>query len=86
MAHVGDAGQAKPHLEHNPLSLLGICNATPMRKLNDPAHAVFIAVPPDGGGPAFKDEPASFTTQLKWEEFGHCSKDSGSCISPAFLV
>ena len=37
VAHVGDAGQAKPHLEHNPLSLLGICNATPMRKLNDPA-------------------------------------------------
>ena len=39
MAHVGDAGQAKPHLEHNPLSLLGVCNATPMRKLNDPATA-----------------------------------------------
>ena len=36
MAYVGDAEQAKPHLEHNPLSLLGVCNATPMRKLNDP--------------------------------------------------
>ena len=35
--HVGDARQAKPHLEHNPLSLLGTCHATPMRKLNDPA-------------------------------------------------
>src|SRR6266571_2658234 len=34
--HVGDAGQAKPHLEHNPLSLLGACYATPRRKLNDP--------------------------------------------------
>src|SRR6266567_7977798 len=37
VAHVGDARQAKPHLEHNPLSLLGTCHATPMRKLNDPA-------------------------------------------------
>jgi RNA-directed DNA polymerase len=27
VAHVGDAGQAKPHLEHNPLSLLGTCHA-----------------------------------------------------------
>jgi hypothetical protein len=35
--HVGDAGQAKPHLEHNPLSLLGAYYATPGRKLNDPA-------------------------------------------------
>jgi hypothetical protein len=32
----GDAGQAKPHLEHNPLSLLRTCHATPIRKLNDP--------------------------------------------------
>src|SRR5690349_4732025 len=36
VAHVGDAGQAKPHLEHNPLSLLGTCHAMPLRKLNDP--------------------------------------------------
>src|SRR5262245_41850008 len=36
VAHVGDAGQATPHLEHNPLSLLGACSATPIRKLNDP--------------------------------------------------
>ena len=36
VAHVGDAGQAKPHLEHNPLSRLGTCHATPIRKLNDP--------------------------------------------------
>ena len=36
VAQVGDAGQAKPHLEHNPLSLLGACHATPIRKLNDP--------------------------------------------------
>jgi hypothetical protein len=34
--HVRDAEQAKPHLEHNPLSLLGACYATPRRKLNDP--------------------------------------------------
>jgi hypothetical protein len=36
--HVRDAEQAKPHLEHNPLSLLGACYATPGRKLNDPAR------------------------------------------------
>src|SRR2546427_5841787 len=36
VAHVGDAGQAKSHLEHNPLSLLGARNTIPMRKLNDP--------------------------------------------------
>src|SRR3954447_13337100 len=35
--HVGDAGQTKSHLEHNPLSLLGACYAIPGRKLNDPA-------------------------------------------------
>src|SRR5215467_6637981 len=39
VAHVGDAGQATPHLEHNPLSLLGACSATPVRKLNDPEVA-----------------------------------------------
>src|SRR5215831_9194301 len=38
VALVGDAGQAKPHLEHNPLSLLGACHTTPIRKLNDPGH------------------------------------------------
>jgi len=38
VAHVGDAGQAKPHLEHNPLSLLGACYATPGRQLNDPEN------------------------------------------------
>src|SRR5438034_6999742 len=36
VAHVGDAGQATPHLEHNPLSLVGTCHAMPLRKLNDP--------------------------------------------------
>jgi len=30
---VGDAGQAKPHLEHNPSSLLGAYHAIPLRKL-----------------------------------------------------
>ena len=40
VAHVGDAGQAKPHLEHNPLSRLGTCYATPIRKLNDPEIGV----------------------------------------------
>ena len=38
--HVRDAEQAKPHLEHNPLSLLGACYATPRRKLNDPGLRV----------------------------------------------
>src|SRR2546423_14346071 len=37
VAQVGNAGQAKPHREHNPLSLLGARLATPIRKLNDPA-------------------------------------------------
>jgi hypothetical protein len=36
VVHVRDAGQAKPHQEHNPLSLLGACYATPRRQLNDP--------------------------------------------------
>src|SRR5437016_12558215 len=35
VAHVGDAGQPKPHLEHNLLSLLGTCHAMPLRILND---------------------------------------------------
>ena len=39
MVHVRDAGQAKPHLEHNPLSLLEAWYATPKRKLNDPGQA-----------------------------------------------
>src|SRR5262245_16887389 len=39
VADVGDARQAQPHLEHNPLSLLGVRHAIPMRKLNDPANA-----------------------------------------------
>src|SRR4030095_5269205 len=38
VAHVGDAGQAKSHLEHNPLSLPSAWNATPIRKLNDPGR------------------------------------------------
>src|SRR5213592_3899173 len=38
VGHVRDAGQAKPHLEHNPLSLLGACYATSRRQLNDPAR------------------------------------------------
>src|SRR5437870_5242562 len=40
VAHVGDAGQAKPHLEHNLLSLLGTCHAMPLRKLNDPGGSI----------------------------------------------
>src|SRR6516164_7800401 len=48
VAHVGDAGQAKPHLEHNPLSLLGACHATPIRKLNDPVHVPTVLDIPDG--------------------------------------
>src|SRR4029450_8760196 len=38
VAYVGDARQAKPHLEHNPLSLLGVRHAIPTRKLNDPGR------------------------------------------------
>src|SRR5215831_8232964 len=38
--HVRDAGQAKPRLEHHPLSLLGACYATPRRKLNDPGSTI----------------------------------------------
>src|SRR5437899_9098059 len=40
VGHVRDAGQAKPHLEHNPLSLLGACYATSRRQLNDPGQTV----------------------------------------------
>src|SRR5262252_5372157 len=40
VAHVGDAGEAKPHLEHNPLALLGTCHAMPLRKLNDPEATI----------------------------------------------
>src|SRR3989442_8832693 len=42
--HVRDAGQAKPHLEYNPLSLLGACYATPRRKLNDPGFHHIVQV------------------------------------------
>src|SRR6266849_6070202 len=42
VVHVRDAGQAKPHLEHNPLSLLGACYATPRRQLNDPDNSLSI--------------------------------------------
>src|SRR4030095_3815314 len=37
VAQVWDAGRAKPHLEHNPLSPLGVCHAITIRKLNGPA-------------------------------------------------
>jgi hypothetical protein len=40
VAQVGDAGQAKPHLEHNPLSRIGVCHAIPIRKLNGPGREV----------------------------------------------
>jgi hypothetical protein len=43
--HVRDAEQAKPHLEHNPLSLLGACYATPRRKLNDPGQSRLLWLP-----------------------------------------
>src|SRR5438132_6443571 len=48
VGHVRDAGQAKPHLEHNPLSLLGACYATSRRQLNDPAPKLEARA----GGPA----------------------------------
>src|SRR4029450_11000011 len=43
--HVRDAEQAKPHLEHNPLSLLGACYATP-RSLSEkePVYQSIVAV------------------------------------------
>src|SRR4030095_7268068 len=47
--HVRDAEQAKPHLEHNPLSLLGACYATPRRTLTVPARHL------RGGGDDFVD-------------------------------
>ena len=37
VVHVRDAGQATPHLEHSPVSLLGAWYAIPRRKLNDSA-------------------------------------------------
>src|SRR5215475_13404657 len=40
VAQVWDAGQAKPHLEHNPLAPLGVCHAIPIRKLNGPGALV----------------------------------------------
>src|SRR6476620_8253259 len=46
VVHVRDAEQAKPHLEHNPLSLLGACYATPRRKLNDPGPISMDNIPP----------------------------------------
>jgi len=33
VVHARDAGQAEPHLEHHPLSLLGACSTTPRRQL-----------------------------------------------------
>src|SRR6266705_1964478 len=50
VGHVRDAGQAKPHLEHNPLSLLGACYATSRRQLNDPATSLSLL---SGGWRAF---------------------------------
>src|SRR5215813_9004356 len=53
VAHVGDAGQAKPHLEHNPLSLLGTCHAMALRKLNDPGcQGLAVDTAPAGGADA----------------------------------
>jgi hypothetical protein len=36
VAQVWEAEQATPHLEHHPLSPLGVCHAIPLRKLNGP--------------------------------------------------
>src|SRR5215510_11004429 len=36
VAHVRDAGQAMPHLEHSPVSLLGTCYATLIRVTRAP--------------------------------------------------
>ena len=36
----GMPGKQQPHREHNPLSLLGACHTTPIRKLNDPGPVV----------------------------------------------
>src|SRR4029434_5635425 len=52
VAYVGDARQAKPHLEHSPLSLLGVRHAIPMRKLNDPDCAyILLHMAPPGLSP-----------------------------------
>src|SRR4029450_13737889 len=42
VAHVGDAGQATPHLEHNPLSLLGPCPSMTLRKPKDPVSSSLV--------------------------------------------
>src|SRR5262249_44035844 len=42
VAQVWDAGQAKPHLEHNPLAPLGVCHAIPIRKLNGPGLSIEV--------------------------------------------
>src|SRR2546427_9282898 len=55
VAHVGDARRAKPHLEHNPLSLLGTCHATPMRKLNDPGNHKPQGSQAEPAGPTLQD-------------------------------
>src|SRR5262249_36174721 len=60
--HGGDAGQAKPHLEHNPLSLLGACYATPGRKLNDPGSRVNNLTMPRGWGTRMPTTCMGFTS------------------------
>src|SRR4029453_5541018 len=55
--HVRDAEQAKPHLEHNPLSLLGACYATPRRKLNDPDRTSTGIASPQHAARAFPSVP-----------------------------
>src|SRR4029453_2935687 len=42
VAQVWDAGRAKPHFAHNPLSPLGVCHAIPIRKLNGPGGRVCL--------------------------------------------
>jgi hypothetical protein len=54
--HVRDAEQAKPHLEHNPLSLLGACYATPRRKLNDPVSGAERLTKASGWYPWYREE------------------------------
>lgn len=41
------------------------------------AHAAFVPVPPPAGGPAFVDQPGSFRTEIRWQEFGANAADSG---------
>src|SRR5262245_1272925 len=75
--HVRDAGQAKPHLEHNPLSLLGACDATPRRKLNDPGGLAGVWT-----RPTLKSRASGSISIVRWTSTARrltfCSPSTGT--------